>query len=461
MPRPWITVSLLVLLGAAIAVLGHLGPAVILALGYYALCVVKPDTALAWAFLALPWASFQFQVAQFGVQPFELFVWPACLGAAALTLADHAAAKPHLLKQVAPLVLMGGYFSSLGVLLWGDRSMLEIRMWMGSLLFALLCYLRYDRIEFRDNLERALPVSAMMLALVGLSQHLFGVPGFQGVMEPRDLIRLFILGDRTPVRLANLTFNHFNSAGAYAALLVATLFPLAMTRRTPGLVAGFVGATVALYLTYSRGATAGAAVSIIVSLIVLSPRRFRVAFGTLAVGILFAGTLVVVPLVLSSLDYVRTLSLGVRAMIWRAYIGAWIQSPVTGLGPGNGFAAARFLSPFGAEYGAHNNLLYIAADYGLVGVLVLTYGFGAVAWRIRPLSGAERRSYPFAASAIAALVALAVHSMVDDTLTGFSYRAGLMAVTALGLRACTDAQAEAPRGVAPTHSSATPATPRP
>lgn len=425
----WIVLAALVVLGAVIGGAGALGAAIVLALTYYAYCLARPDAGLAWAFLALPAQIPIFQVSRISIQPFELFVWPACLIALLSTLNRVGVADRSGRGGFGLTVGMCGYFMVTAVILWGDRTPLEVRMWGGSLLFALSCYLKAGSEEFQTNLWRAFTTSAVLLLGLALSQRLFGLPFFQGVEEPRDLFRLLLFGDASPIRLANLTFQHFNSAGAYLTLLISALYAGAITQRRPIQWIGVGAAMAALYLTYSRGAALSTIIAILTAT-ALTRRNRR------AVVALFTGTVVAIGLILGfalpavlTSEYTGTLSLGVRALIWSAYLQAWLQSPLIGLGPGNGFAAARFLSPYGEEYGAHNNYLYIAADFGLLGLAVLAVGLGAVIVRTARMGPDARYSRPLAVGAAAAVAALLVHGFFDHTLTVFAYRVELLGIT--------------------------------
>src|SRR5439155_21930267 len=93
--------------------------------------------------------------------------------------------------------------------------------------------------------------------------------------------------------------------------------------------------------------------------------------------------LYLIPRIIRS-DYLTTISLGSRLLIWQAYYKAWLTSPLLGLGPGNAYQAARFLSPYGEEYIAHSNYLYLAADFGALGLLAAFWLFAHTlrhAWR--------------------------------------------------------------------------------
>src|SRR5205807_3560729 len=108
-------------------------------------------------------------------------------------------------------------------------------------------------------------------------------------------------------------------------------------------------------------------------------KRIVVAAGGVAIAVAVAG---VIPVLLTS-PYILTISLGLRALLWRAYVNAWLESPIIGLGPGNAFLRAQFLSPYGSQYAAHSNYLYILADFGIVGFLLLTYALARHARSLR------------------------------------------------------------------------------
>jgi O-antigen ligase len=433
--QTWLVVAALVLLGAFVAGLGALGAAIVLALAYYVFCLARPDAGLAWSFLALPATIPLFQVSRITFQPFELFVWPACL-IALISSMHRSAGAPRLdQRRFVPLLAMCSYFMVAALILWGDRTLLEFRMWGGALVFAWSCFLKAGSEEFQTHLWRALATSAVLLFSVALSQRLFGVPLFSGAEEARDLLQLLLFGVAHPVRLANITFQHFNSAGAYLTLVVLVLYSgtigRSSNRRT--LWVGIAAALLALYLTYSRGAALSTLSGALIATALTRTNRRAVVALSVATAVGVALTLAfALPAILAT-EYTETLSFGVRLLIWGAYLQAWLESPIIGLGPGNGFAAARFLSPYGEEYGSHNNFLYIAADFGVLGLLALTSGLGGVILRTLKLGPSDRRTQPVMVGATAALVALFVHSFFDHTLTVFAYRVALLGLVAVGL----------------------------
>jgi O-antigen ligase len=429
----WLVWALPVLLGASVGLFGAAAILGALGLAYVCLTLARPAAGLAWTFAFLPLASPSFEIAGIHVQPFELLVWPACLIALAWVVERREGMSRAELRPFVPLVVLGGYFLAASLLVWGDRAALEIRMWGSALLFGLACYGKAADPEFQRHLPRAFVCAAFALCVVGLCQHYLGLPAFKGAEETRDLVRLLLLGDRTPVRLANLSFEHFNSAGAYLSLICSVLFGLALTQRTALLRAATVAALGALYLTYSRGAALATITGCVAATALVVPGRWRLALATGAATIGVTAIVVLLPVLLVS-DYGATESLGSRALIWQAYIQAWLGSPFFGLGPGNGFLAAQFLSPFGDEYAAHSNFLYLGADFGILGVLTAVYGFGAVAWRAVRIPLALRMNLPYVLGGVAVVTALAVHSLVDHTLNLFSYRVALFGVLAVSLR---------------------------
>src|SRR5262245_15733671 len=332
----WLVAAGLVLLGGFVAGLGALGAAIVLAVVYYAFCLVRPDAGLAWSFVALPLTIPMFLVSGITVQPFELFVWPACLIALVSSL-HRSTDGPHVRRApFVPLLAMCSTFMVMSLILWGDRTPLEFRMWGGALLFAWCCYLKAGSAEFQSHLWRSLATSAVLLCGVALTQRLFGVPLFAGAEESRDLLLLLVLGVSHPVRLTNITFQHFNSAGAYLTLIVLILFAGAISRsgarRT--LRIGIAAGLLALYLTYSRGSQLSTIIGALIATALTRTSRRTVMVLTVTTAVAVALTLgFALPAVLAS-EYSETLSLGIRVLLWGAYLQAWLESPLIGLGPG-------------------------------------------------------------------------------------------------------------------------------
>src|SRR5207248_3908748 len=109
------------------------------------------------------------------------------------------------------------------VLLWGATSAVEMRFWASSFLVMVAFFLRADDEQTLQHLYRSMTAGACVMLAVAISQRLFEAPFFLGMVEPRDLLRLVLLNDRTPVVLANSTFPHPNAAGAYLTVAISML----------------------------------------------------------------------------------------------------------------------------------------------------------------------------------------------------------------------------------------------
>ncbi len=424
---------LLAITGASVAALGWVAALSLMAIIYYAACFLRPSAALAWSFAILPFSVPEFKVAGVTLRPFELFVWPAATIAILASLHEGRRLPLHEVKKLLPSGLFLVYILAGSLLLWGATSALEIRLWTSSFLLMAACYLRSDDEDTQHHLIRALTFGACAMALVAVSQRLSGAPFFARFEEPRDLVQLLLLKESTPVRLANSTFQHPNAAGAYLTLVIPVLLSASLRSRSLAARLGCTAALTALYLTYSRGATVAALVSIVLVLWFLSEKRQKkwILAGAIAVGLVVL--LLVMP-AFSVSEYALTFSLGVRYMIWQAYFHAWQSSPLIGLGPGNSFREAQFLSPYGAEYVAHSNYLYLAADFGGFGLAVAVWFFGSVFVRALRESRAHGSLNATTVGVAGAIVALGVHSFVDHTLAVFAYRAGLLGLMGIALR---------------------------
>ena len=106
-----------------------------------------------------------------------------------------------------------------------------------------------------------------------------------------------------------------------------------------------------------------------------------------------------------------------RLLLWRAAWTAWRQHGWLGLGPAN-FALWlhrwRVTPPFPEWSHAHNTLLQVAAEGGVLGLAALVLGVAALArplrqWRVLPLQGQ---------TGLAVFLAWGVHSLVDAPLPG-------------------------------------------
>src|SRR5690349_1092731 len=339
--------------GATVAFLGAPGVAIFIAIAYYLLCLTKPSVGLAWSFAFLPLNVPEFVVAGVTLRPFELFVWPAAVLAILASLHEGSRLSKERAKTLIPGAAFLVYVLSECVVLWGATSAVEMRFWTSSFLLMLAFFLRAEDDQTSRHLVWSMAAGVSIMLCVAVSQRVFGAPFFAGMVEPRDVVQLVLFKDRTPVPLANSTFTHPNAAGAYLTVALPLLLATSVSRGSRIAILGTIAALTALYLTYSRGAGLAAIGSLIAVAFVLSdkPKR-RWLLG--AAGTLALAMVVLVSLASSVAEYWLTFSLGVRYLIWAAYFHVWLSSPFIGVGPGNSFVQAQFLSPYGSEYVAHN-----------------------------------------------------------------------------------------------------------
>ena len=435
--RPiWLSTPIVIGIGIAFGLAGWWPLLGIIGVVYLAFCAQRPAVALAWSFLILPISLPEFSLAGANTRPFEVVVWPAALIA---VVASFRAETPINIRQLGPAIMLLVYLTLDSIVQWGPNSPLEIRRWWSAALFGLACYQSERQVEADDHFFNAIVLSGVMLAAVSASQWLFGGPLYAGYGGPRDLIRLLLLHDSSPVRFANATFPHFNAAASYETLVLLIAYAWWRETRAARAAIGVLCSALALYLSYSRGGAVAALAGVAFIHGITASHRVRVAMTALTLGLIMSTAALALPILFSS-EYITTVSVGARLLIWHAYYQAWLASPVFGLGPGNAYHRAAFLSPYGTEYVAHSNYLYLAADFGAVGLVLAVLFFGVALhqfsqkWELAHARDVSRRR-ALMLGVGATLVALTVHSVVDHTLAVFAYRTALLGVIGLGLRA--------------------------
>jgi O-antigen ligase len=224
-----------------------------------------------------------------------------------------------------------------------------------------------------------------------------------------------------------------NELGAFAAvvLVMACGLGLASRQRWERLLAAASGALAltALLLSLSRGAWFGAVLGIIGLAVLLPSARRRIGFLVIAA---IAAASVLLALAPGSPAKVAEERLGtltsptanpdeLRPLAWRLALDLVGQHPLLGIGPG-GFPAAADLADRGEIAGAvhaHNIVLTVAAEGGLVGV-VLLLGFGVglatTTWRrVRSDLGVDPSDAAVLAAPAAALLVFVGQGFVDFT----------------------------------------------
>lgn len=228
-----------------------------------------------------------------------------------------------------------------------------------------------------------------------------------------------------PVRpaFANLSFGTPNIPAAL--LLVLGPLVTVWTARGLGARAVLVLATLLaldVYASGSRGAWIGAVAGLLVgaSLLAILERRIMGALRALPLGARLgvAGGLAGVAVVFGPQAIDRLVQSGteVRFGYWRDSVDMFLASPLTGQGPGT-WAFSHWVSRSEGELlhlvaHAHNIVLQIAAELGLVGLIAATLFAISV---VRLVADASRRIPPIeAAAAGGGLTAIAAQSMVDN-----------------------------------------------
>lgn len=400
---------------------------------YLIWAIEQPRLAFAWSLAAIPVSLPVLDWSGVAVRPFELVVLPAALLAILVGWPRLRHPTAENWRHVTPALVFVAYVVVLSLVLPGRNSALEIRRWLSAAMVGWACFTWADDSTFCETCLTAFGWSAVIMAGVSLSQRIWATPFYAGYLGTRDIINVLLLNDTTPVRLANSTFPHFNAAGAYLSILIPVLLANWIYKRTPFHTVALSAAVLSLYLTYSRGAAVATALGALFVIAATIRPSLRWWILSMMAALLALAIVVLSPLLFRS-DYVLSLSIGARFLIWRAYLLAWESSPIFGLGPGNAYQAAQFLSPYGGEYVAHSNYLYLAADFGAVGLALATWMVGhgmRATWRHAIRVGPQA---PIVLGATGALIALAIHSIFDHTLAVYAYRVGLLALLALAMR---------------------------
>jgi O-antigen ligase len=208
-----------------------------------------------------------------------------------------------------------------------------------------------------------------------------------------------------------------NQLAGYLDVALPVLVARALVHRDRVLTAVILLATITDVLTISRSGVVGAAVGVVVVLLVLRPfssaawRFAGVMLVIAALGIslaLRAG----VPTGYFTLDQATQSAdhLGNRSQLWRAAVALWRTSPAVGVGAGNYELDLDQVGLRGVRTHANSIYLQSLAETGVVG-LTATVALFAVTIVILARSRVRR---PLVVGALGAAVALASHQVLDD-----------------------------------------------
>lgn len=341
-------------------------------------------------------------------------------------------------------VFTGALISFLGLagasVIWATRPDLALPKVIFLLNLPPLVFVWYDlskrRAEGLRSLIRATLIGATGAALVAivffLSQFIFGVgPAFHFIV---DQILPFFLGREFALLVAQYPSLMVNLGGE-TVLRATAVFPdphvaaycfglsgflaLGMLQVTGRPV--YLGAAAIILLadllTFSRGGAIGLLMGCLTYLALSNPEVLALQGNRLRL-VIFSGALLLVFLsppvfsrFLTSFSFSDTSSTE-RIALWKEAAQAISQSPILGVGLGNYLSMARPLYDPKTPFYAHNLYLDVAAEIGLVGLVLFLMLFvwsAAKVYRMRRLS-------PWAAPIGGALTLYLVHSLVETAL---------------------------------------------
>lgn len=254
-----------------------------------------------------------------------------------------------------------------------------------------------------------------------------------------------------------------------AALLRIDLVPRALASpvRMASMAIAFL-VLCAIVLSLSRGGWISAALSVgaLVAMFFAQPENRRAAFAryadtrtlrwvALAAGGLFVFALMLIGPQGRSLTDVRLaetvstgLSLSERGMLYRRTLAMIGDFPLFGVGMGAwGELFTRYVSPPWSQFfyyrDAHNDYVQFAAESGLIALLALGWLFWRILGRIgRAMRAGDPRKWPLLAAVVAAVIATALHELIDFNLHVPANAVLLAVLLGLGLRLATPASAE-------------------
>lgn len=209
-----------------------------------------------------------------------------------------------------------------------------------------------------------------------------------------------------------------------------------------------------LTVTFSRGGWVAAAAGVLALIVVLlGDRRHRLPALALVVVLAVGGSVFVTMYLSRTLSYVERVQtlehsnkvfLEYRAEMWKAAERMWEDHFWFGVGPAHYDYRFREYRPYNVQERpdrAHNDYLNLLADWGTTGGIIVAAGMLLFGWSLVKLWKAARpdedlrrglsNRFAFLVGAVAALIALAVHSAVDFNL--HIPANALVGVTLLGL----------------------------
>jgi len=309
-----------------------------------------------------------------------------------------------------------------------DWRRISIGLWYVGL-YILVWYMLHDAIA-NKALRSAILLDSFLI--VGFIVTIFGYIQLSGWFG-----QLLSTGVWTmPVRPGGL-FGNPNFMGAFLVVLIPLLlsrFALAAARPLRLILAlDVLLSTLLLFLTFSRGAWLGLLGAALIwgflfassqrkrslpSLLQVLRLRSRLSQFMIGLGIL----LTLVAVVLALIIFIRSFNdpgraAGLRTEIWVAALQLFEEKPLLGQGLytfGQGLVRLPGINPDRPHSHAHSVPLQIAAELGIVGLLVLLVTTFVIVRHMRinwrTYQGSERIAY---AGSVAAVWAFAIHHLTD------------------------------------------------
>lgn len=400
-----------------------------------------------------------------------LFAYVLLLGGGFPALVDF---RLHLFSTVIAALVLGGWLLV--------RMLGRQRLPVSGLEWALLFFVASQMVAavFSEDLRRSLPSVVMWLAYAAIFYFALDLlrRGWPGELMEKCLLlvgalvqgfALFELGtlftewsrfapglEYAPPFQQRISgvLGDPNLLAAFTNLLIplAAARALASTRvtRWVWLVFALAGVVV-VYFTDSRGGLIGLGAGILALAVfwvasVSKPARQRalaawdffwarkLVLALIAAVVLVGVALVAWRFVSFEGDTTHAPALEARDVYWQAAMNAVGEDPLTGAGPGMypvQLMAIWSTPPARPYLHAHSALFQVAAESGVLGLAALGYLIFAVGRR----AAAARRGLDYAASArwagaLAALVGLTLHSLVDDFFAFPAYAATAMVLLA-------------------------------
>lgn len=365
--------------------------------------------------------------------PLSLGLQFAVLGAICFALAIYATVRAAICGQLMPFKVTAGPWlvalTAAGALsLWNAKDPGDA--WVGLAFCGGLLLLYFAVIHGANSMwdRRALWLALWLVplieAVVALAQLLFvhGTPAYWLSPAARAVI---------PTRVTG-TLGNPNFLGAFMllGLAVAGAGLLLSPRRYIRIVLSlsFTAEFLALLVTYSRGAYAGAGLLLASSLLFLGPHRkealrrlWPVLGAAVALTVLMPGVLFRLHAV--SVHQATSIS---RFYTWRTVLAAWHSSPWIGTGLGSINAVFGRFQPLGIikpysllvfPGAADNDYLQLLLETGLLGIALATGGLMLTLARLRHIwkQTTERQRILLAVTG-GGLLAVAVQAVFEVTL---------------------------------------------